>query len=193
MCMETMTPMDFLDFRDLLVPASGFQSKQFREIEVKLGLKTNERKGVDREYFLGRLNEADKKHVIDAEKDMSLIDAVDSWLKRLPFTSVDGFEFWKEYKAAVYEMIEDDENIVQNNPLLTKEQIEANLANLKLSKANFESLFDLDLHNEIVESGKRRLSHKATLVCIVTEMKQSCLSHSNLTSMNIDENFRDGA
>ena len=80
--METMTPMDFLDFRDLLVPASGFQSKQFREIEVKLGLKTNERKGVDREYFLGRLNEADKKHVIDAEKDMSLIDAVDSWLKK---------------------------------------------------------------------------------------------------------------
>ena len=36
--LETMTPMDFLDFRDLLVPASGFQSKQFRLIENKLGL-----------------------------------------------------------------------------------------------------------------------------------------------------------
>src|SRR5437868_12229 len=27
---ETMTPMDFLEFRDFLVPASGFQSYQFR-------------------------------------------------------------------------------------------------------------------------------------------------------------------
>ena len=36
--METMTPLDFLDFRDLLFPASGFQSAQFREIEIRLGL-----------------------------------------------------------------------------------------------------------------------------------------------------------
>src|SRR5262249_9773704 len=36
--METMTPRDFLDFRDKLLPASGFQSPQFREIEVLLGL-----------------------------------------------------------------------------------------------------------------------------------------------------------
>src|SRR5215510_12581051 len=28
--LETMTPLDFLDFRDLLTPASGFQSVQFR-------------------------------------------------------------------------------------------------------------------------------------------------------------------
>ena len=37
--METMTPMDFLDFRDMLRPASGFQSWQFKELEAKLGLK----------------------------------------------------------------------------------------------------------------------------------------------------------
>ncbi|MFN9982213.1 MAG: tryptophan 2,3-dioxygenase family protein, partial [bacterium] len=28
--LETMTPMDFLEFRNLLMPASGFQSEQFR-------------------------------------------------------------------------------------------------------------------------------------------------------------------
>src|SRR5215218_6285075 len=28
--LETMTPMDFLDFRDMLRPASGFQSWQFK-------------------------------------------------------------------------------------------------------------------------------------------------------------------
>ena len=36
--METLTPQDFLDFRDKLVPASGFQSFQLRAIEVLLGL-----------------------------------------------------------------------------------------------------------------------------------------------------------
>jgi tryptophan 2,3-dioxygenase len=37
--LETMTPVDFLAFRDHLMPASGFQSAQFREIEFLAGLK----------------------------------------------------------------------------------------------------------------------------------------------------------
>jgi tryptophan 2,3-dioxygenase len=34
-----MSPQDFLEFRTLLTPASGFQSAQFREIEFLSGLK----------------------------------------------------------------------------------------------------------------------------------------------------------
>jgi tryptophan 2,3-dioxygenase len=37
--LETMTPADFLEFRDRLNPASGFQSAQFRELEFAAGLK----------------------------------------------------------------------------------------------------------------------------------------------------------
>jgi tryptophan 2,3-dioxygenase len=37
--LETMIPSDFIKFRDLLKPASGFQSFQFREIEFASGLK----------------------------------------------------------------------------------------------------------------------------------------------------------
>jgi tryptophan 2,3-dioxygenase len=37
--LETMTPQDFLDFRALLAPASGFQSVQFRELEFLSGAK----------------------------------------------------------------------------------------------------------------------------------------------------------
>lgn len=37
--LETMTPVEFLGFRDNLMPASGFQSTQFREIEYIAGLK----------------------------------------------------------------------------------------------------------------------------------------------------------
>jgi tryptophan 2,3-dioxygenase len=37
--LETMSPQDFLEFRNHLSPASGFQSVQFREIEFISGLK----------------------------------------------------------------------------------------------------------------------------------------------------------
>lgn len=37
--LETMSPINFLGFRDQLNPASGFQSMQFREIEFASGLK----------------------------------------------------------------------------------------------------------------------------------------------------------
>ncbi|HEY9684745.1 MAG TPA: tryptophan 2,3-dioxygenase family protein [Oculatellaceae cyanobacterium] len=37
--LETMSPMEFLGFRNNLNPASGFQSTQFREIEVAGGLR----------------------------------------------------------------------------------------------------------------------------------------------------------
>jgi tryptophan 2,3-dioxygenase len=37
--LNTMRPQDFLDFRSVLAPASGFQSVQFREIEYLSGLR----------------------------------------------------------------------------------------------------------------------------------------------------------
>ena len=41
--LETMTPLDFLDFRSSLEGASGFQSTQFRQIEATLGLRMENR------------------------------------------------------------------------------------------------------------------------------------------------------
>jgi tryptophan 2,3-dioxygenase len=40
--LETLTPSEYADFRDLLSQASGFQSLQYRLIEFKLGNKTPE-------------------------------------------------------------------------------------------------------------------------------------------------------
>lgn len=37
--LETMTPQDFLEFRQRLAPASGFQSVHFRELEFLSGAK----------------------------------------------------------------------------------------------------------------------------------------------------------
>src|ERR671935_1154201 len=38
--LETMTPLEFLSFRDRLESGSGFQSYQFRELEFLLGVKS---------------------------------------------------------------------------------------------------------------------------------------------------------
>jgi tryptophan 2,3-dioxygenase len=47
--METLTTRDFLEFRDRLIPASGFQSAQLREIEILLGLEDTARIPMGRE------------------------------------------------------------------------------------------------------------------------------------------------
>src|SRR5690606_14798818 len=56
--LETMTPLDFLDFRDALVPASGFQSVQFRLIENRLGVDPSTRLRIQGAPYYSRLSEA---------------------------------------------------------------------------------------------------------------------------------------
>ncbi len=93
--METMTPMDFLDFRDLLRPASGFQSWQFKITEAKLGLKYQNRFG--QEYYISQLREEHRKLIRDVENQPSLLQLVNAWLERMPFFEEE--ENWKNFKA----------------------------------------------------------------------------------------------
>ena len=95
--LETMTALDFLEFRNLLLPASGFQSKQFRLIEAKLGLKMEKRYKM--EYYKhtrrGSLSETDLREINQAESESTLKELVVQWLERMPFFDE---RYWKEYK-----------------------------------------------------------------------------------------------
>ncbi|HEX2683085.1 MAG TPA: tryptophan 2,3-dioxygenase family protein [Ferruginibacter sp.] len=91
--METMTPMDFLDFRDMLRPASGFQSYQFKVLEAKLGLKFEHRHG--QHYYTSQLKEKDIAIIKDAESGKSVIELVNAWLERMPFITE---AFWSNYQ-----------------------------------------------------------------------------------------------
>src|SRR5262245_41677415 len=53
--METLTTRDYLEFRDRLIPASGFQSAQLREIEILLGLDDAVRVPLGRESYKAAL------------------------------------------------------------------------------------------------------------------------------------------
>lgn len=93
--METMTPMDFLDFRDDLRPASGFQSWQFKLLEAKLGLKFEHRHGL--EYYTAQLKPEHVALIKGAEADQSLLQLVAAWLERMPEWYPG---FWKAYGVA---------------------------------------------------------------------------------------------
>lgn len=100
--LETMTPMDFLDFRDMLRPASGFQSWQFKLLEAKLGLKFEYRHG--QEYYTSQLRKEHVDLIKKAEADQSFLQLVNDWLERMPF--FDNKELWKNFCPE-----EDDENV----------------------------------------------------------------------------------
>jgi tryptophan 2,3-dioxygenase len=94
--LETMTPMDFLDFRDMLRPASGFQSWQFKLLEAKLGLKFEYRHG--KEYYTAQLRQEHVELIKAAETSNSFLQLVNQWLERMPL--FDDRKLWKEFDAA---------------------------------------------------------------------------------------------
>lgn len=100
--LETMTALDFLEFRNQLLPASGFQSKQFRLIEAKLGLKMQQR--YNAEYYKhtrpGSLSESDLQEVDRVEGESTIKELIVQWLERMPFFNE---EYWREYKRASVE------------------------------------------------------------------------------------------
>ena len=75
--------MDFLDFRDMLRPASGFQSIQFKILEARLGLRYEDRYG--QQYYVSQLRSQEAAAVKEAEQSRSLLQLVNSWLERMPF------------------------------------------------------------------------------------------------------------
>jgi tryptophan 2,3-dioxygenase len=97
--LETMTALDFLEFRNHLLPASGFQSKQFRLIEAKLGLKMHQR--YKEEYYKstrrGSLSETDLQDVNRAEGESTLKELIVQWLERMPFFDE---MYWREYQGS---------------------------------------------------------------------------------------------
>ena len=97
--LETMTALDFLEFRNQLLPASGFQSKQFRLIEARLGLKMEQRHKTEyyRHTRRGSLSEADLQEVNQAESESTLKELIIQWLERMPFFDE---EYWKDYKSS---------------------------------------------------------------------------------------------
>ncbi|HVR77742.1 MAG TPA: tryptophan 2,3-dioxygenase family protein [Acidimicrobiia bacterium] len=159
--LETMTPLDFLDFRDFLFPASGFQSAQFRVVENKLGLRPEDRLLLAGASYKSRFSEQDRGVVESIEGEPSLFDLVELWLERTPFLDHEDFSFWEAFQSAVKTRLEADRAVVEANPNLTTDEKAAQLREFEITMEQYEALFDPAKHAEQQAAGKRRLSHPA--------------------------------
>ncbi len=190
--LNTLEPSEFLEFRDHLVPASGFQSLQFRMIEHGLGLKHDARY---HEAFVGRLNQEDQKKLANFEAQPNLFQVLDAWLARMPFAETQNYNFWDEYIKSVLTQTEKDQRTLnQNKDKFSKELFKKEQANISQLQKSFTQLLDKKSHDSLVESGQRQFGHKAFINALFIFLYKT-EPHMNLpyevlkTLVHIDENL----
>jgi tryptophan 2,3-dioxygenase len=161
-----MKPQDFMEFRDYLVPASGFQSIQFRQIELKLGLKQNFRLKMDKDFFNSRLALEDQEKMLQLEKETTLLEMIDAWLSRMPFGKTSNYDFWEKYQETIEQILNSDEEIINNNKTLSDKQRQFELRNLQATRDSFAILFDEEKYQKLRDEGAVRISRQAKLSAI---------------------------
>jgi len=139
--LETMTPLDFLDFRDLLTPASGFQSLQFRLIEIRLGLRLEGRLKLDDTRFDLQLSENDRRRVAQVEHGDTLVGQLDRWLARTPFVELSGYAFSDTYREAVARSLAADSELIRAAEGMSESQREAETRAIAAALARFNAIF----------------------------------------------------
>ncbi len=167
---ETMTPLDFLDFRDYLIPASGFQSVQFRLIENKLGLRVDDRLRYAGASYSSRLSRPDEDRVARSEQDPSLHDLIEKWLERTPFVTFGDYDFWRAYRNSVAAMLDDDHNTIATNPTLTDDERAVQQKNLKTTRDRFAALFSTQEYERLQSEGQFRMSHRAITAALLIHL-----------------------
>ncbi len=159
--LETMTPLDFLDFRNYLVPASGFQSIQFRQIEATLGLRQDDRTPYGQNAYRTHLTAEERAKLEADESAPSLVELLNGWLERIPFLDFKNYNFWSEYKTTVDKMLAADAAIIAGNEMLSESERKDHLTQLESTKDSFRVILDKEAYNKLRDQGERRLSHRA--------------------------------
>jgi tryptophan 2,3-dioxygenase len=167
--LETMTPLDFLDFRDELIPASGLQSVQFRLIENKLGMRRADRLALHGAPYTSRLSAEDAARVEASEKEPSLFDLIEGWLERTPFLHFGDFDFWREYRRAVDSMLAADRASIRSNPTLTEDERATQLAGVESTASRFADVFE-ERASEAAAPPGRHFSRRALQAALLINL-----------------------
>ncbi|KCV71057.1 hypothetical protein H696_02007 [Fonticula alba] len=149
--LKSMDPLEFLEFRDLLMPASGFQSAQFRILENLTGLNPLDRLDYQRESYLHYFSDDDRKRIIQSEQDLNLFQALNKWLERCPALGPDGDQaasqtdtLWNSYEQSVHSMLTQQRKTILDDKKISDEHREHLLTSLKASEDYFKMLIDAD-------------------------------------------------
>jgi tryptophan 2,3-dioxygenase len=168
--LATMTPLDFLDFRDELIPASGFQSVQWRLIENRLGLPPSTRLKIKGARYTSRLSEEHARRLDASESEPNLLGVLDRWLARTPFLRFGGFDFWAAYREAVETMLDRDRRLIVDNPSVDDVVRNQQLDAFEVTRRTFAPLFDHDAWQALRDAGQRRLSQESFLAALLISL-----------------------
>lgn len=157
--LETMTPMEFLEFRNHLYPASGFQSFQFRMIENSIGLKEEERKKIGGCPYHQFLPE-ERQTQVRKEEENNLREAVESWLERTPYLKSHGYDFWTNYKDSVRKMFSREKDLV-NRSHMSESEKQNSLRSIEKSLNGFEDFLAEEKFNASKAKGEWKLSFQS--------------------------------
>lgn len=192
--LETMTPLDFLDFRGFLVPASGFQSVQFRLIENRLGLRGDDRLRVEGQCYAATLRSDHAARVEDSEAVPSLLDRVESWLAAFPHVRTAAFDFPATYRQAVVALHEGERARIADGLAGQDVLRRKRLKGFDSGARKFEAVLDRAGWDADVARGRRRLSYDAFMAALfITSYRDEARLHLPsrvLTALvDIDESF----
>lgn len=157
--LETMTALDFYDFREHLSAASGFQSLQFRLLENKMGVLQSLRVPYNRRHYRDNFKGEENEMLLNSEQAKTLLQLVEAWLERTPGLEPHGFNFWEKLEKNVVKGLEEEFTMIQAKK--ESEEKEEQMAEHKKQKEVLLLLFDEKRHEHLLSTGERRLSYRA--------------------------------
>lgn len=192
--METMTPLDFLDFRNYLFPASGFQSFQFRVIESLLGLPKGDRVTYNNHDYAAFFPKEQQDELEAIYEAGTLFNAVEHWLERTPFIQFGEFDFLQSYEGAVERMVSKERSAINSSDYLSENEKKMRLKMMGSKDTYFHSVLNPKVHAELKANGTLRFSYKATVAALFINLyRDEPILHQpfKLLSrlMEIDEQF----
>jgi len=168
--LETMTPLDFMEFRGALGTASGFQSIQWRLLEVKFGLPNANRVMCGGQAYDESLPLAEQEFLHKQLRDQktNLFQVVASWLERTPFLEENlsvsmgvNFNWWNQFEKAVDCWLQMNKENILNLKLPdweTKMRIDSDVKELR---AKFDEILIEEKFEEMKKREGIRLSYRA--------------------------------
>jgi tryptophan 2,3-dioxygenase len=174
--METLTTREYLGFRDKLMPASGFQSAQLREIEILLGLGENERipLGLEESYVDalrahdGSESPALRRVLRQIEDKPTVLHVIEEWLFRTPIDgegpggeSLD--RFIADYLAAHSKELDQTCELALARAFADEDKVR-----LRKRYADEKDALHAFLHPSAADGGDRRRRIRAAILFITT-------------------------
>jgi len=163
--LETMSAMEFLEFRSYLGTASGFQSWQFRVFENLIGLKPEWRTRYSRRDYKEFLREEHARVVTASEEETDLLTVVCDWLARCPYLDQD-WNFWDEFQAVVLEIIEEKRAEIENNEYFSNEEKRRQFKDLE---EGWSAILSRDEYEKVRGRGVVKMTYEALQGAIFIE------------------------